>query len=220
MATVRSDTKDHILDVAERHFALYGFAGTSLRGIISEAEVNVAAVAYHFGAKEELFAAVMERFAVPVVDRQLERLRKVLAKSDVTLTDAIQSFYEPPITLIKKMGERGASLSMFLGRAHTEPEPAFSLVDRHYAACRNEFIAAFRKLLPRLSDADLHWCFEFMLSLIVCFLTRQKQIRGRYSESADWKPDAVVLRLVSFCEAGFVRCAESKRKKTKQSRNS
>jgi AcrR family transcriptional regulator len=218
MAKARSDTRKHILDVAERHFAVYGFAGTSLRGVIGEAEVNVASVAYHFGAKEELFAAVMERFAAPVVERQLERLRKEMAEPEVTLSDAIHSFYEPPITLIKSMGKKGESLSMFLGRAHTESEPAFSLVDRHYAACRNEFIAAFRKLLPRLSEADLHWCFEFMLSLIVCFLTRQKVIRQRYAEPADWKPDAVVSRLVNFCEAGFMRCAESKSSRKKHPR--
>ncbi|MBX9691954.1 MAG: TetR family transcriptional regulator, partial [Cyanobacteria bacterium] len=35
------DTKTKILDVAERHFAQFGFEGTSLRGIIKDATVNV-----------------------------------------------------------------------------------------------------------------------------------------------------------------------------------
>src|SRR5688572_9121803 len=208
MATGRTDTKDHILDVAERHFAQYGFAGTSLRGIIAEAEVNVAAVAYHFGGKEELFGAVMQRFAAPVVQSQLERLRAVLTKRDAALADVLRSFYEPPIALIKKLGKRGESLSLFLGRAHTETEPVYSLVDAHYAACREEFIDAFRKLKPGLSEADYQWCFEFMISLIVCFLTRQKVIRQRYSGTSDWKPDLVIVRLVNFCEAGILRSEE------------
>jgi hypothetical protein len=41
-------TKERILDTAERLFAEQGYAATSLRGIIAEAGVNLAAVHYHF----------------------------------------------------------------------------------------------------------------------------------------------------------------------------
>ena len=47
------DTKQKILDTAERLFGEQGYAVTSLRQVIA-AEVNVAAVHYHFGSKEEL----------------------------------------------------------------------------------------------------------------------------------------------------------------------
>ena len=42
-------TKTKILDAAEILFADKGFNGTSLREITSQAEVNLAAVNYHFG---------------------------------------------------------------------------------------------------------------------------------------------------------------------------
>ena len=48
------DTKERILDAAERLFAAHGFAGTSLRAVTKEAGVNLAAVHYHFGTKEDL----------------------------------------------------------------------------------------------------------------------------------------------------------------------
>src|ERR1051326_5033895 len=195
-----ADTRTQIIDIAERHFALYGYAGSSLRGIIKEAKVNVAAVAYHFGNKEDLFAAVIERFAVPVVERQLERLRTEMDKDRVKLNDVLRAFYEPPIKLIKQLGKKGDTLSLFLGRAQTESEPIYSMVDRHYANCRNEFIAAFRRLLPGLPEADYQWRFEFMLSLIVCFLPRQQPIRRRYSKLEDWDADEAIARLISFCE--------------------
>src|SRR5690349_17910018 len=129
----KADTKHHILDVAEKHFARDGFAGTSLRAIIKESNVNVAAIAYHFGNKEDLYKAVTERFAMPVVMEQLKRLRSVNARDNSTLEDVLAAFYEPPLKLIKKMGKKGETLSMFLGRAQTEPEPVYSLVDSHYA---------------------------------------------------------------------------------------
>jgi AcrR family transcriptional regulator len=50
-----ADTKEQIITVAERLFAERGFAGTTLRNVVSEAGVNLAAVSYHFGSKEELF---------------------------------------------------------------------------------------------------------------------------------------------------------------------
>jgi DNA-binding transcriptional regulator YbjK len=49
---------------AKRLFAERGFSGTTFRNVISAADVNLVAVHYHFGSKEELFRAVVERFAL------------------------------------------------------------------------------------------------------------------------------------------------------------
>lgn len=201
--TSPQDTKTHILNVAERHFGMFGFAGTSLRGIIKDANVNVAAVAYHFGSKEDLYAAVTERFAMPVVEQQLTRLRSAMQRKNVTLTDVLRAFYEPPIALIKKLGAKGESLSLFLGRSHSEPDPVFSMIDKHYASCRDEFIDALRKLLPNRTEADYQWGFEFMLGIIVSFLTRNTYVRRRYTSSANWQVDEVVDMLIGFCASGM-----------------
>ena len=58
----QSDTVERILDVAEILFAEKGFAETSLRLITSKAQVNLAAVNYHFGSKKSLIQAVFARF--------------------------------------------------------------------------------------------------------------------------------------------------------------
>jgi AcrR family transcriptional regulator len=203
MKSSKLDTRTHILDVAEQHFALYGFSGTSLRGIIRDAKVNVAAVAYHFGTKELLYTEVMQRFAAPVVSRQLEQLQVVLSSESVKLQDVLAAFYEPPLSLISSLGKKGETLSLFLGRSQTEPEPVYSMIDQHYAECRNQFIAAFKQMNPGKSEAEYQWRFEFMLSLIVCFLTRQRQIRQRYENRDNWNLEEVVSRLIDFCCRGF-----------------
>lgn len=61
----QSDTVDRILDAAEELFAERGFAETSLRMITSKANVNLAAVNYHFGSKKALIHAVFARFLTP-----------------------------------------------------------------------------------------------------------------------------------------------------------
>ena len=57
----KPDTKDQILDAAEHLFAEQGFAATSLRQLTARASVNLAAVNYHFGSKDELAKAVLQR---------------------------------------------------------------------------------------------------------------------------------------------------------------
>jgi AcrR family transcriptional regulator len=54
-------TYDRILDVSEALFAKLGIVGTSVRTITDEAHVNVAAVNYHFGTKDNLVHAVIKR---------------------------------------------------------------------------------------------------------------------------------------------------------------
>ena len=55
----RAATKTRILAATEKLFIVHGFDATSLRAITTEAGVNLAAVNYHFGSKEELFAIVL-----------------------------------------------------------------------------------------------------------------------------------------------------------------
>ncbi len=79
---VGSDTKQRILDTAERLFADRGFAGTSLRAITREADVNQAAVHYHYGSKDELLKAVLNRLIVPMNEERLRLLDEATAAAD------------------------------------------------------------------------------------------------------------------------------------------
>jgi AcrR family transcriptional regulator len=54
-------TRARILDVAEQMFAEHGVAETTIRMITEGAQVNVAAVNYHFGGKDKLVLAVIGR---------------------------------------------------------------------------------------------------------------------------------------------------------------
>ena len=64
-------TKMRLLNVSGRLFAENGFDSVSLRLITEHAEANLAAVNYHFGSKEELIVAVVEKLVGPVNQRRL-----------------------------------------------------------------------------------------------------------------------------------------------------
>ena len=61
MSLQHFSTKDRILHAAEELFAAQGFATTSLRQVTSRADVNIAAVNYHFGSKDNLVNEVFRR---------------------------------------------------------------------------------------------------------------------------------------------------------------
>src|SRR5260370_10536697 len=69
-----SDTKTRFRDAAERLFGKNGFAATALRDITAEAQVNLAAVNYHFQSKESLIDAIIERRLGPINRRRIEML--------------------------------------------------------------------------------------------------------------------------------------------------
>ncbi len=56
-------TRDALLDAAEALVASHGYSSPSHRMIASQAGTHVALVNYHFGSKEMLFEAAIERRA-------------------------------------------------------------------------------------------------------------------------------------------------------------
>ncbi|MGD0993477.1 MAG: TetR/AcrR family transcriptional regulator [Gemmatimonadales bacterium] len=63
------DPRERLIEAARQLFASAGFDATSVRDITSRAHTNLGAITYHFGSKEALYHAVIERFATPIADR-------------------------------------------------------------------------------------------------------------------------------------------------------
>lgn len=56
-----SNTQTALLEAAEGLFCERGFGGVSTREIVEKAGANIAAIKYHFGSKEGLYRAVLNR---------------------------------------------------------------------------------------------------------------------------------------------------------------
>ena len=61
------DTREHIKEVARGMFARQGYDGVSVREIITKAKVNLGAITYHFGGKEDLYRELIEEQALRLV---------------------------------------------------------------------------------------------------------------------------------------------------------
>src|ERR1700686_5344202 len=84
------DTKTRLLDAAEKLFGKNGFDATSLRDITAGAQVNLAAVNYHFQSKESLIDAIIERRLEPVNPLRIQML--AVAGPSPTGDHVVQAF--------------------------------------------------------------------------------------------------------------------------------
>jgi len=77
-------TRAEIVAAAERHFATRGFEATRLDDIANEVGIRRAAIFYHFGDKQELYAVVLEEIfgdstaSLPTGGSPVERLEASL----------------------------------------------------------------------------------------------------------------------------------------------
>jgi AcrR family transcriptional regulator len=62
-----SETRERILDAAEKLFASQGLAGTGVREIAQDAGLTPASLYNHFSGKEALYEAVLERGVKPLL---------------------------------------------------------------------------------------------------------------------------------------------------------
>ena len=62
-----SETKRKIIEAAEVEFAENGYGGAAVLEITARAEVNVAAINYHFGNKESLYKEMVRNRIEPLL---------------------------------------------------------------------------------------------------------------------------------------------------------
>jgi AcrR family transcriptional regulator len=88
----RQRTRDTLLDAAEEIFVRRGVPAASMEEIAAEAGFSRGAIYAHFGSKDDLLLAVMDRF----ISRQLDQFRHLVGGADpvAAAKDAAEIFRE------------------------------------------------------------------------------------------------------------------------------
>lgn len=176
----QSDTVERILDAAASLFAERGFAETSLRMITSEANVNLAAVNYHFGSKKSLIQAVFSRFLSPLSAELNERLALLRqTTSDITAQQLVGCLFESLMASTEKEGENPAQFMQLLALAYAQTQEHL----RHYIMAEHgasyvEFTRLLREALPDIEPDVFYWRLCFMLGASMFTLSAFDSISG------------------------------------------
>ncbi|MEL7051085.1 MAG: TetR/AcrR family transcriptional regulator [Cyanobacteria bacterium J06588_5] len=199
------ETKEQILEVAECAIAQNGYAGTTLRNIVGQANVNLAAVHYHFGSKEELLTAVLARISEQIVAGQLAALDELLADSDDALSvDAIlRAYLGPPLTCAMKNCQAHPMRAQFIGRCRTEPDPVRSIADRQFRPSTQRFLDVLHRALPQQTRTHLTWKLVLVVSSLVRVLGEAGKPGALLTAYSSESVDLALMKLVGFLKVGL-----------------
>ena len=203
------DTKQRILDAAEHLFARNGYHATSLRGITTTADANLAAVNYHFGSKEALLEAVIVRRLDPLNEIRSGQLEALLQKAELagklpSCREVLRAFVEPTLRL-RQQGSETEDFIALIGRTLAEPRGiAMSIFLRHMQPLLQRIFQALALSLPALTEQDLFWRMHFTMGC----LSHIMRCHERYSMvpenvNIDLPVDELIEQFLDFTTAGM-----------------
>lgn len=151
-------TDERILDVAERLFATRGIGATSIRAIVRDANVNVAAIHYHFGSKQAVLEAVFRRTREPINRERIEALRAVsgaTTSAQPDLAEIIRALYWPVFRRYAGASRDRAwrGLAIFAQLRLDPSDEAQAMLEAHESEFVSEFDHAFANAVGRPAES-------------------------------------------------------------------
>src|SRR4051812_6511003 len=204
-----ADTKTRILDAAERLFVEHGFEATSLRSLTAAASVNLAAVNYHFGSKEELFQAVLTRRLDPMNQERIELLDRIEREGlgrVLSCEKILFAMLIPALRLARDEERGGKNFLRLLGRAYADPAPFIRhFLSEQYAEMIGRYKEAFQKALPHLSRQELTWRLHFVMGALSYTLagTDALKVIAQVAPGERDNDELLIQRLAPFLVAGL-----------------
>jgi len=202
-------TKQRILDTAESLFMEHGFEATSLRSITAAAGVNLAAVNYHFGSKEELFQSVLTRRLDPMNHARLAlltRLEREAGPHALSCDKILTALFVPALALARDPARGGKNFLRLLGRAYADPAPFIrQFLSTQYAQMIARFKEAFARALPKLPRKELSWRLHFIMAALSYTLagTDALKLIAELNPHATDNDEILLRRLAPFLLAGL-----------------
>ena len=203
-----TDTKSRIMDAAETLFISGGFESMSMRQISTAANVNLAAVNYHFGSKDALIQAVLAR-QLDLLNAQrvtmLEWFESTLGDA-LTCEHVLVAMFLPAVRIFRSDLPTAERYLHFLGRAYTDPSPVVrDFINGHYIETLGRFFFAFQRTLPDLSRQELGFRLHFAMGALSGILAggnTQRLIRDFTQGSGD-DESLILARLASLMVAAL-----------------
>jgi AcrR family transcriptional regulator len=214
-------TKEKILNAAERLFSERGIDGVSMREIASAAGVQLALISYYFRTKEGLYRAVFQRRIAPVSTERLSTLRGLMMRKSPppTVEEVLEALARPWVELRDKRG--GLLYTRLIAREVGDPREASRGIVRDLLdPIALEFIGALEKVLPNHPKSEIHWTYHFFIGGLLLVLLKQERIdrlSGRVVDLAHG--EQVIEEIVGLFARALRNSQKAKRTAARASRN-
>ena len=195
------DSKTVILEAAGPIFAKLGYFRTTIRDICTAADVNVAAVNYHFGGKQRLYTELFrygnERAPYDVTG---------VMDSDSSPEALLRMFNEAQL---RRLLDRGpyAWFPKLVFRELQEPTHVLDNWVNEHIRPRAEFLHGVMAALlgPSATESDIHFCARSVVAQNLLYGQTQAIIHRLYDniEFEDDAFDALVDHVTTFSLGGI-----------------
>lgn len=143
------ETQERILTAAERLFAEHGIDAVSTRDIIDAAGVNGGSIHYHFGTREQLIVALVERRAGYLGVQRDRYLDELEASGHITLRAVVDVLVRPTAELARDPDGRYHAGFIV---AVTNQRELMPVVRRVFDQYTNRYLAVLARVTPHLDD--------------------------------------------------------------------
>lgn len=200
--TRRSDgdlTKSKILEAAGNLIAQNGFAQTTNKAIAQIAEVDLAAINYHFEGRDGLYKAVLaEAHTHYINEQQLFEL----VQSSIPPIKKLEIFFE---TLISKLVEKDIWHSKVFIRELFSPTPYLQEFMANDGARKFQYV---REIISQVSGLDennpaLLPCVLSVIAPCMMLIIASTNIPTPIQHVSQMKPNQLVKHLMTFSIAGL-----------------
>ena len=193
-------TRASILDAAERLYADHGFADVTLRDIVAAADVNLAAVNYHFGSKDELIAELFVSRSLATNRERLNELKAAEAAGGgrARIDAILRALVGPTLRGCLGPDNERSTAARFMIRASIESVPPIRRIKNREIDHLRRFSAAMRRSLSDCSDGDLYWGLHFALAMAHQTIRDSERLAKLSEGKCDLNDvDGVIERIVS-----------------------
>ena len=193
-------TRTAILGAAERLYADRGFADVTLRDIVAAAGVNLAAVNYHFGSKDELIA---ELFVTRGLATNRERLNELKQAEEAGggragVDEILRALVGPTLRGCLGTERERSAAARFMIRASIELVPPIRRIKNREIDHLRKFAAAMRRSLPGRDQVDLYWGLHFALAMAHQTIRDSERLAKLSEGSCDLNDvDGIIERIVA-----------------------
>ena len=201
-----TETRQRILNAAQRIFAEKGFAATSVREITTAAVCNIAAVNYHFGSKEKLYEALFRTTLKRLTDLRVKRISGVLeaADRDPTLTLVLEAFVRSFLEPLLR-AEEGAHFIRILQWEMLHPIlPPNLFFEEMIQPTMEITVRAMERVCPELHPPLTHLCIMSVVGQLFHLIHMHGFFRAVKTQAApDLNLDHLIDHVIAFSEAGI-----------------
>lgn len=167
MKRLNNKSLRRIIESGEFLFSTKGYHATSVRDVVANAKVNLAAINYHFRNKESLYCEILRRRLRPMNQSRLAKLESAIelaGDKPVPLALIFDIFARPFFELSDDGSVENRYASRLIGRSVVESVPfADELLAAEIHVTTAHFARAIRKHVPGLQPTEFMWRLNFVV---------------------------------------------------------